>query len=141
MKIPAIIVDIDGTLADRNGRHIHDYDSVGNDWRIEAIISLVSHYAYGNIDASILFVTGRPERCREATLNWLVDAGFPPRNANLFMRKDGDRRKDFIVKKEIYDNEIKDTYNVLFVLEDRTQVVRMWRDEGLVCLQVRDGDY
>ena len=60
---------------------------------------------------------------------------------DLLMRKDNDDRKDSIVKKEIYDNEILGKYNVLFVLDDRDQVVKLWRSLGLVCLQVANGDF
>ena len=36
---------------------------------------------------------------------------------------------------------ILDKYNVAFVLDDRDQVVRVWRDLGLTCLQVDYGDF
>ena len=52
-----------------------------------------------------------------------------------------DSRKDSIVKQEIYEMCIKDKYNVLFVLDDRDQVVNMWREQGLKCLQVAEGNF
>ena len=36
---------------------------------------------------------------------------------------------------------IKDKYQVDYVLDDRNQVVEMWRSLGLTCLQVADGDF
>ena len=58
------------------------------------------------------------------------------------MRDGADLRKDSIVKREFYDNEIRDQYFVEFVLDDRNQVVDMWRkDLGLTCLQVNYGDF
>ncbi len=40
------------------------------------------------------------------------------------------------------DNEIKGKYFVRFVLDDRNQVVDMWRNEiGYACLQVYYGDF
>jgi hypothetical protein len=57
------------------------------------------------------------------------------------MRKTGDHRKDYVVKKEIHRKLIKPKYEVLFVLEDRNQAVNMWRQEGLTCLQVAPGDF
>jgi hypothetical protein len=59
----------------------------------------------------------------------------------LFMRKSGDYRKDSVVKKEIYERHIKEDFNVEFVLDDRDQVVKMWREQGLVCLQVAEGNF
>lgn len=41
------------------------------------------------------------------------------------MRKTGDSRKDFLIKKEIYENELKDKYNILAIFDDRQQVVDM----------------
>lgn len=59
----------------------------------------------------------------------------------LLMRKTADNRKDFIVKKEIFDAEIRHKYQTEFVLDDRNQVVDMWRNElKLPCFQVYYGD-
>ena len=57
------------------------------------------------------------------------------------MRKKGDHRKDSIVKKELYEEHIKNRYEVLCVFDDRNQVVDMWREEGLLCCQVYYGDF
>jgi len=57
------------------------------------------------------------------------------------MRKTGDSRKDSIVKREIFEEHIKGKYRIQFVLDDRNQVVEMWRQLGLTCLQVAEGDF
>ena len=59
----------------------------------------------------------------------------------LYMRKDEDRRADYIIKKEIYDEFIEPHYNVQFVLDDRDQIVKMWRGLGLKVLQCQFGDF
>lgn len=59
----------------------------------------------------------------------------------LCMRASLDYRKDFEVKKEIFENKIRDFFQVLFVVDDRQQVVDMWRNLGLVCLQCDYGDF
>jgi len=43
--------------------------------------------------------------------------------------------------KEIYEENIKGRYEVLFVLDDRNRVVDFWRSIGLICLQVAPGDF
>ena len=43
------------------------------------------------------------------------------------MRKTGDNRKDSIIKREIFENDIRPYYNIDYVLDDRNQVVEMWR--------------
>lgn len=57
------------------------------------------------------------------------------------MRPENDYRKDTIIKREIYEKEILNKFNVLFVLDDRDCVVEQWRDMGLTCLQVAEGDF
>jgi hypothetical protein len=57
------------------------------------------------------------------------------------MRRSGDNRCDSIVKEEIYNDYIKDKYNVLAVFDDRDRVCDMWRRIGLLCLQVWYGSF
>lgn len=59
----------------------------------------------------------------------------------LLMRNKDDNRKDSIIKKELFDKHIRGRYDVMFVLDDRNQVVEMWRSLGLKCLQVENGDF
>lgn len=49
--------------------------------------------------------------------------------------------EDSIIKRELFEAHVRDTYAVRFVLDDRNQVVRMWRSLGLTCLQVADGAF
>ena len=43
--------------------------------------------------------------------------------------------------KEIYDNELKGKYNIKFIVDDRDQVVKMWRSLGLTVLQCAEGNF
>ena len=130
-----IIVDIDGTICHMSDRGIYEWDKVGTDIKDEVIADIISRYG----EAYIILVSGRNDRCRDITERWLEENKI--QYNDLFMRKDGDMRKDVVVKKEIYEAEIKDKYNVLFVLDDRNQTVRGWRDLGLKTLQVADGSF
>ncbi len=73
------------------------------------------------------------------TAEWLNDHHFPI--GELHMRKTGDRRKDAIVKGELFDANVRGRYNVLLVLDDRDQVVKYWRSLGLNCWQVNEGAF
>jgi hypothetical protein len=57
------------------------------------------------------------------------------------MRPANDFRKDSLIKKEIYENDIKGKYNVIMVYDDRNQVVDVWRGLGLKCAQVEPGEF
>jgi hypothetical protein len=58
---------------------------------------------------------------------------------SLTMRKTGDRRPDYIVKRELFDTHIRNRYNVIVAFDDRQQVVNMYRDLGITVLQVAEG--
>lgn len=155
MNLPkAIICDLDGTLANCEHRvhHVQGkpknwdafYAGIRHDKVNEAVLQVVDRFlCYGQPYFNILFCSGRPERCRKDTERWLEEEArmwSPPETA-LLMRKDGDYRQDCIVKEELYNAHIKGRYEVLFVLDDRQQVVDMWRANGLTCFQVAPGQF
>ena len=146
-----VICDIDGTIAncehrkhyvtERPKNHEAFYAGVKEDTPIWLVISLLhTLLAYEGTQIELVFVTGRPERCRADTVEWLEQAHLYPNDYTLLMRKDKDYRQDYIVKQEILDTHI-DKARVWFVLDDRKQVVDMWRRNGLTCLQVAEGDF
>ena len=84
-------------------------------------------------------MSGRSSEFRAHTERWLQANNI--RYSELHMRAEGDQRKDSIVKRELFDAHVRGKWNVSFVLDDRQQVVDMWRGLGLVCLQVAPGDF
>lgn len=133
------IVDIDGTIAEMNYRGPYEWNKVGTDNPILEIIDLVkSLYAFTN--SHLIFLSGRDGSCYSETESWLKKH-FPLETFSLYMRSPGDMRKDCIVKEELYNEHIKDKYNVFLVIDDRQQVVDMWRSLGLRCIQVAEGDF
>lgn len=132
----AIICDIDGTLAHMKDRSPYDWSRVGKDDVDPIIKSLLNKLKNKYF---IILVSGRDEVCREETEQWLSNNGIEYRF--LLMRRNGDNRPDTVIKKEIFENDIRDDYNIEFVLDDRNQVVDMWRSLGLKCLQVAEGDF
>lgn len=144
-----IVCDLDGTLANCEHRvhHVQGkpknwdafYAGVKDDTINPAVYAVLDRFtAYGNPRLGVIFCSGRPERCRADTVEWLLQQHIY--DYELLMRKDGDFRADYIVKQEILDNHI-DKDRVLFVLDDRQQVVDMWRRNGLQCFQVAEGNF
>src|SRR5947208_2488486 len=115
---PAIISDLDGTLATLGDRSPFDYQSCHRDEINEPIAEIVRRFSS---DHAIILMSGREDTCRELTEKWLQDAGI--RFDLLLMRAEDDHRKDSIVKHELYERHVKGRFRVLFVLEDRDQVV------------------
>ncbi len=100
------------------------------------VITLVQALARDNV---IVYVSGRSEVCRRQTEMWIDHhVGV---DGELFMREEGDDRQDAKIKKQIFLSAIKDKHDVWLVLDDRDQVVRMWRRLGLTCLQVAPGNF
>ncbi len=87
-----------------------------------------------------MFLSGRPDSCRRDTWDWLYENVRVP-IADLLMRTTGDGRTDYVVKQELFDNRVRDRYDIRWVLDDRDQVVKMWRSLGLTCLQVAEGNF
>ncbi len=146
-KQKAIIVDLDGTLCDV-GHRVHHVEKVEKDWKQfnELMVhDSLNHWCFELMEAlidrgyKILFVTGRGEFWRGPTETWLLKHSV--KYDLLFMRGILDRREDSDVKQDIYEQNIKDHYDILFVVDDRKSVVERWRKLELVCLQCAPGDF
>ena len=138
-KPKVVLCDIDGTIAIHQGRSPYDYEKCDTDKPNAPLVATLSDLFRAG--SKIIFVSGREDTgsCRQKTTDWLnKNFGFP---FELMMRKEKDRRSDAITKEEIYHNEIEPNYNVICVFEDRDKVVKMWRDQGLLCNQVYYGDF
>jgi predicted kinase len=129
-----VLCDLDGTIALIGDRSPYDAAKCELDLVNEPVRSILQ-----NSGKAIVFVSGREDKFKPQTLAWLAKHNIA--FDGLYMRQSGDSRKDSIVKREIYDEFILNKYNVAFVLDDRDQVVRVWRDLGLTCLQVDYGDF
>lgn len=142
-----VIFDIDGTLAD-NSHRLHfitnqrpkDWESYNNamplDEPIEPMVLLCRAI---NLTIPVLLTSGRNESYRDTTEMWLGENNI--KHAGMFMRRDGDRREDYIVKREMLQEIRMLLFDPIIVIDDRKQVVDMWRRQGLICLQCREGDY
>lgn len=136
------IFDIDGTLAKMDGRSPYDYTKVWTDKANRDIANMfrllhLVKTASGLTNNKMFALSGREDSCMEQTKLWANHNDI--RWDKLFMRKTGDNRDDAIIKKEIYEAEIKGKYNVLMVFDDRNRVVDMWRSLGITCCQVDYG--
>lgn len=134
----AVLVDIDGTTAIITGRGPYDHTRVHQDLPNAPVIAVIrALHAAGH---RVVFLSGRSDKCRAETEEWLKKHVAVPFDA-LHMRAHGDNRRDSIVKVELFDAHVRDAYDVTCVLDDRDQVVEAWRALGLTVLQVAEGDF
>ncbi len=134
-----IICDLDGTLAHLNGRNPYDASTCEQDELCLPVFSVI-HAVHANCGDDIIFMSGREDKYREQTERWLM-GHYAITPLHIYMRSAGDMRKDSIIKRELYEAHVKGKYNVRFVLDDRNQVVELWRSLGLTCFQVAEGDF
>ena len=100
------------------------FAGVPNDTVNKPVLEVLERFQFEGF--KIIFSSGRPERCRADTVQWFY------KHTDLFEdTKAG----------ETISAELRHKDRVLFVLDDRDQVVDMWRRNGLTCFQVAEGDF
>lgn len=141
----AIIVDIDGTLADTRHR-LHHLAKTPKDWKgfySEMVKDTANDYVIEVVNALsvkylVVAMTGRPEDYRDQTTAWLNKHNVL--FTQLMMRNAKDFRADTIIKKEMLDTLLQQggDFTPVLSIEDRPEVVKMWRDNKIPCFQVDD---
>lgn len=147
---PCYIFDIDGTLADNSHRTHHltkspkDWDSyhaaTANDGAHKHVVDTANLLSE---KAALVFCTGRHDGLRGITQMWLFDNGLceQPQWARLYMRKEGDHRPDHVIKLELLAQIRADGFEPIMAFDDRNSVVKMWREAGVPCAQVAEGNF
>jgi phosphoglycolate phosphatase-like HAD superfamily hydrolase len=143
------IFDIDGTLADPSQRlhhiigHPKDWDSYDalahTDKPIDPMITLAQVLFHNGFE--IMLLTGRSERVRKATEDWLMEHGVD--YDFLIMRPEGDRREDTVVKMENLHEFLEENpeYKIETIFEDRKRLAEAFRQEGYHVCHVAEGDF
>lgn len=142
-----ILCDLDGTLADCQHR-IHHILKTPKDWSsffadcvsdlpIEHIIDMVN--SIDREQYEVWITSGRSDECKTQTIDWLAKHGV--KYDNIIMRKSGDHTDDGVLKPSWLNDGTIPREMVAFAIDDRNRVVKAWRDNGVPCLQVADGDF
>lgn len=139
-KEDIILCDLDGTVCLMNGRSPYEWNRVGEDLPNWPVVNTVKLWQKTH---KVVFMSGREGtlECYRQSTDWLLRHDLLKGELELFMRKEGDCRKDSIVKEELYRKHIEPYYNVMAVFDDRKQVVDMWRSLGITVFQVAEGNF
>ncbi len=142
-----IILDLDGTISDHEKR-VHlakekkwdEYHGKCDEDPPNRDVLALLHAMLLTNTAKIVVCTGRNEKYRDKTVEWL--AKFRIETTAVLMRADDDFRKSSVIKFEQLEKHFTSKQhvldNVMFVLEDRSILVDEFRKYGLHCWQVRD---
>lgn len=150
------IFDLDGTLALTDHRtHLlankendpecwrRFYAACDKDTPCPQVLELMETLRRNGHDVIIL--SGRSDEVRDKTEAWLVNyTSFTKEELDhcLIMRKEGDHRTDIVLKEEFLKKlPDADRNRLTGVFEDRSSVVKMWRDNGVQCYQVAYGNF
>jgi len=138
-----ILIDIDGTISDerwRNdlaqARQWDDYHMrLVDDPPIKPILSLLTTLGGGG--AYIIGITGRPERYRQATLDWMLK--YNVSLDELWMRPDDDYSKAAELKPKLaalIATEYDKVTDVVFI-DDNEDICAAMRDAGFLTLTIK----
>lgn len=150
IKNKVVISDLDGTIAliEHLRHHVEkekkDWDAFNQEIdkdepNIPIIECLKSLKAAGYL---IYIYTGRVDSTKDKTEKWLKDNNVE--YDEMRMRPSASRIDDTKLKKNWLDWDFpteEEKKNILCVFEDRDKMVKMWRDQGLVCMQVAEGNF
>lgn len=137
-----VIFDVDGTLADVTHRkhHLPNWDlffrDMADDPPLASVVWLADRLLADPRDYCVVVVTARPENYRDVTQSWLSKHLTNYHNIRaVLMRKENDFRKDSLVKSEILQQITDMGLEPHLVVDDRPEVVEMWRSFGIPTLQ------
>lgn len=137
-----VLVDLDGTLLNNEHRqHFMEgptkkwaqfFDAMHDDVvypEVKMIIDLI--FKHSNV--AIMLCTGRPSQYHGATLQTLHDQDVS--FTSLIMRAQKDNRSDVDVKRDMLRAIRYTGFEPIMCIDDRPEVVGMWRSEGIRTLQ------
>lgn len=143
---PAVIFDVDGVLADAQGRQHHlewdrrdwdaFFDACGDDPVVEEVETLLSLL---DRDLSVLLVTARPLRVRDLTLSWLDHHQL--RWDLLVMRRAREFAPAVAFKRDVVDDLRKVGFDLRIAVDDDPRNRSMYVDAGVPCLYIHSGYY
>ena len=147
MEKKIFVFDVDGTLSNPGHRQAFvrqkpkRWDlfnkTMDKDTPHDDIIWLAKlFYELGH---TVVVCSGRGAENKDVTVKWLDDHGA--KFHGFYMRRERDYRSDDIVKAELLEEIRKDYGEPFMVFDDRSSVVQMWRDNGIRCCQVAEGNF
>ncbi len=144
-NLEIIICDIDGTVSNndhrqhllKNKKNWHSFFILS--YLDEPILKIIDEInVLESQDKKIFFITGRPEKYRKITEDWLKK--YFKFEIKLFMRKNNDLRNKVEIKKEIFEKHFK-RKGIFCVFENDPDLCKLWKDKNLRVREVTKLDF
>lgn len=150
-----VIFDLDGTLADINKRREMSTKENGkidwdvffkpeNIWFDKPNVPVIEMAKILSQKHRIVILSGRSKATKQETIRWLKKFEVPfdvikmrPTTKEWLFMPDDELKKHWL--DTLFSGDKKD--NILCVFDDRDKVVKMWRENGLSCFQVNEGNF
>jgi len=138
-----ILVDIDHTLSDAFwrdqmliGDHTTDWDAYHEASKDDKPLVMLRDIINGLVTYDVVVITGRSEKYRKLTLEWLVKHDF--KVDELLMRPDNDFTPSPELKIKLAQNRLGDNLSehVAFIIENRLDVIQAFLDKGVPAIQI-----
>lgn len=151
MRQKAVIIDIDGTLSNSQHTNLFPKPNGGVDWAkwmASNKYALVHEWckelciAMYKSGYKIIFMTARSSNFDGHTItrDWLNShlnaEGLY--DYELIMRPNNDFRPDTDVKLMLYTTLVVPHYDILFAVDDKSNIVNLWRNLGITALHCTD---
>ena len=157
MKDKWFIFDLDGTIADiEDRRKLCTKDNGKMDWdkffdpvniNMDSpnigVITIIK--AFVQCGFKIAIFSGRSKRTKQATMDWLKKYEVP---YNVLKMRPTSHQWNFMPDDELKQYWLDDLFpgelkhlNLIAVFDDRDKVVKMWRNNGIRCCQVAEGNF
>lgn len=134
-KIPAIVADLDGTLADAT--NLRDYIE-GRDRNFDAFYEaslfcppiqwVIDDLHRWSSTHQVIIVTARQRKYLDWTSDWLVKHRVP--YSGMMMRRTGDQRPDYEVKKEMLQHLLRE-YDIRHAYDDNPNTYKLWLEHQI----------
>jgi hypothetical protein len=138
-----ILIDLDHTVSNAFWRNsmigVNTWDEYHeqskNDKPFTRVIMLIN--SLGSVGYEIIGLTGRNEKFRQLTTNWLL--ANKADIDELLMRPDGNFEKNGPMKIALIEERFKKNYkDIHFLIEDNDQTIQDFYNIGIATLQIRN---
>lgn len=142
----AVVVDIDGVIADAQGRQ-YLLEGQRRDWEAffaacgddPVVVEVRTLLSLLDPSLGVLLVTARPIRVQDLTLAWLEEHQL--RWDLLVMRPHGEFAPASTFKRDVIDELEERGFDVALAIEDDPENRDMYVDAGVPCLYLHSGYY